>query len=82
MVSVEHKVRAYLLYMSGLSVRRVSEFGVPASREAVRQWVHRFAELPSLLKLKVRRAIAVDKTKLKVKGQHLFVWAAIDVDSS
>ena len=80
-VSLHHKVRAYLLYMSGLSVRRVSEFGVPASREAVRQWVHRFAELPSMLKPKVRRAIAVDETKLKVNGSHLFVWAAIDVDS-
>jgi putative transposase len=29
----------------------------------------------------VRRAIAVDETKLKVNGDHLFVWAAIDVDS-
>lgn len=29
----------------------------------------------------MRRAIAVDETKLKVHGQHLFVWVAIDVDS-
>jgi len=59
--------------MSGLSFRRVSEFGVPASREAVRQWVHRFAELPSLLRPKVRRAVAVNEAKLKVNGQYLFI---------
>ena len=32
-------------------------------------------------KPEVGRAIAVDETKLKVNVQHLFVWAAIDVDS-
>jgi len=36
-VSLHHKVGAYLLYMFGLSVRCVSEFGVPAGREAVRR---------------------------------------------
>ena len=55
--------------------------GFPEGREAVRQWVHRFAGLPSLLKPEVRRAIAVDETRLKVNGQYLFVWAAIDADS-
>ena len=34
---------------------------------------HRFAELPSLLKPKVRRATAVNETRLKVNGQSLFV---------
>ena len=29
----------------------------------------------------MRRTLAVDETKLKVNGQYLFVWAAIDVDS-
>ena len=33
------------------------------------------------MKPKVRRNVAVDETKLKVNGQYLFVWAAIDVDS-
>ena len=75
------RVRAYLLCMSGLSFRCVPEFGIPGGQDVVRRWVHRFAGLPSLLKPKVRRAIAVDETKLKVNGQHLFVWAAIDVDS-
>lgn len=37
---------------------------------------------PSLMEPKVGRAITADETKLKVNGRHLFVWAAIDVDSS
>jgi len=82
-VSLRHKVKAGLLYMAGLSTRGIAEVvrAVPASREAVRQWAHRFAALPSLTEPKARRCLAVDETKLKLNGKHLFVWAAIDVDS-
>ncbi|MBC7091697.1 MAG: DDE-type integrase/transposase/recombinase [Nitrososphaeria archaeon] len=29
----------------------------------------------------MRRLIAVDETKFKVKGRNMFVWAAINVDA-
>ena len=45
------RVGAYLLCMSGLSFRCVSEFGIPEGQDVVRRWVHRFAGLPSSLKL-------------------------------
>ncbi len=82
-VSLRHKVKAGLLYMAGLSTRAIAEVvrAVPASREAVRHWVHRLAALPSQAEAKVRRCLAVDETKLKVNGNQVFVWATIDVDS-
>jgi len=82
-VSLRYKVEAGLLYMAGLSTRCISEVvkAVPASREAVRQWVHRFASLMSQAEARVRRCLAVDETKLKVNGSQVFIWAAVDVDS-
>jgi len=82
-VSLRHKVKAGLLYMAGLSTRTIAEVvrAVPASREAVRQWVHRLATLPSQAEARIRRCLAIDETKLKVNGNQVFVWAVIDVDS-
>jgi transposase-like protein len=43
--------------------------------------VQKLKDLVQNLASKVRRAVAVDETKLKVSDHHLFVWAAVDVDS-
>ncbi len=49
------------------------------SHEAVREWYARARGLVQV-EARKRRAIAVDETKVKVQGQWLYVWAAIDVD--
>ena len=73
------------MYMAGLSYRGMTERTglIPASHVAVYYWVQKLRGLVQgcALKPKVRRSIAVDETKLKVNGDHLFAWAAIDVDS-
>ncbi len=44
--------------------------------------LRRYHQLLELLEPKVRRCIAIDETKLKVKGSIAYVWAAIDVDNN
>ena len=82
-VSLGHKVKAYIMYMSGLSYRGMTERTglIPASHVAVYYRVQKLKDLVQNLASKVRRAVAVDETKLKVNDHHLFVWAAVDVDS-
>ncbi len=71
------------MYMAGLSFRGMTERTglIPASHVAVYYWVKRLRGLIHPCRPKVRGEIAVDETKLKVNGQYLFIWAAIDVDS-
>jgi len=71
------------MYMAGLSFRGMTERTglIPASHVAVYYWVKKLKGLIRVCKPEVRRAVAVDETRLKVNGQYLFVWAAIDVDS-
>lgn len=73
------------MYMAGLSYRGITVVSglISASHVAVYYWVQKLKGLVrnDASRVKVRRAIAVDETKLKVNGQHLFIWAAIDVDS-
>ena len=73
-VSVRHKVKVCLMYMGGLSYRSMTVMSslIPVSHVAVYYWVSNG---------KVRRAVAVDETKLKVNGEQMLVWAAIDVES-
>jgi transposase-like protein len=77
------KLYSVILFISGLSLRDVSErFCLTfASRESVRIWAHRSSSLfkPSR---RVRRLVAVDETVLKVNGQICYLWAAIDVDTN
>jgi len=70
------------MYMAGLSYRGMTERTglIPASHVTVYYWVQKLRGLIHLCKPRVGRAVAVDEMMLKVKGQHLFVWAAIDVD--
>jgi len=76
------KVLSTLLYYSGLSYRVVARVlrGLAVfSHEAVRLWFHRLKEAFPEPKRRRRRVVAVDETKLKLKGEQLYVWAAIDV---
>ena len=51
------------------------------SHESVRLWFRRLRKTFPKPKRKRRSLVAVDETKLKLRGEHLFVWAAIDVET-
>ena len=72
-----------VLYHLGLSLRDTSlvltNF-VARSHEAVRQWYERARELFHVER-RPRRTIAVDETKIRVQGEWIYLWAAIDVDT-
>jgi transposase-like protein len=77
------KLYSVILFISGLSLRDISErFCLTfASRESVRIWAHRSSSLFRPSK-RARRLVAVDETVLKVNGQICYLWAAIDVDTN
>ena len=79
-ISLNDKLLAALLYHLGLSYRRVSfSFESVFSYESVRLWYRKIGgNLPSPDRIQ-RHLIAVDETKLKIQGVHVFVWSAIDV---
>jgi len=81
---VRLKVLSTLLYYAGLSYRTVAGFAsveTPVSYEAVRQWRKRLREAIPKPRLKRRRIVAVDETKLKLNGEQFYLWAAVDVDT-
>ena len=76
------KALSTMLYYSGLSYRVVSRClrGLARfSHEAVRLWFHRLKKAFPKPERMRRRVVAVDETKLKLEGQQLYVWAAVDV---
>jgi len=80
---VELKILAALLYFSGLSLRKTSDFlslFEEISHESVRIYYHRLKEVLKQPRKRERRIIAIDETKIKLE-KLIFVWAAIDVDS-
>lgn len=71
-----------MLYYSGLSCRvvaRVLRGLARFSHESVRIWFRRLREAFLRPERKRRSLVAVDETKLKLCGEHLYVGAAIDV---
>jgi len=82
-VSVDVKVRACVMYMAGLSCRglTVTSGLIPVSHVVVHYWVKALKGPVQSYKPKIRRAIAVGETVLKLNGEPLYVWATIDVDS-
>jgi len=76
------KVLSTVLYYSGLSYRvvaRVLRESARFAHESVRLWFRRLKEaLPKPERVR-RRVVAVDETKLKLNGEQLYVWAAVDV---
>jgi putative transposase len=67
------------------SYRRVSEvlsMGLePISKSAVHYLAKKVSEIRVAREPRCRRCIAFDETKLSVKGVHVYVWSAVDVDS-
>lgn len=82
-IDPEVKLLAALLYHLGLSYRSVSlamELLSSFSHESVRLWYRKIGSiLPQPEKIR-RSIIAVDETKLRVSGQFLFIWQAIDIE--
>jgi putative transposase len=67
------------------SCRKVSKVLSLALEPISKSAVHYLARMVSSVKVakepRYRRCIAVDETKLSVKGVHVYVWSAVDVDS-
>jgi transposase-like protein len=53
----------------------------PISKSAVHYLAKRVSEIRVAKEPRYRRCIAVDETKLSVKGVYVYVWSAVDVDS-
>jgi putative transposase len=69
--------------MSGLFYRAMTcQTGVvEASHVSVFRWVHALRSIVSRVPKRERKLVAIDETKLKIKGRQVFVWAAIDADT-
>ena len=80
---VESKVVASLLYLSGLSYRGMTYQArlIDASHVSVYNWVHALRGVLSLVPRRERKIVAIDETKLKIRGRQVYVWAAIDADT-
>jgi len=79
------RVLGMLLYHLGLSLRETREIlsasFEPVSHETVRQWYLRMGEMIESLEKKERKAIAIDETKVRMKGKWIYLWAAIDLET-
>ena len=73
-----------VLLFHGLSCRKTAEvlsFFDEASYEAARQWYHRARNLLSAPQKRHRSMVAIDETKIKVKGMWYYLWAAVDTEN-
>jgi putative transposase len=77
-VPVEDKVLSALMHYSGSSLRSVAKWR-NFSYEAVRQWYNALRIVLKEPERRVRRIVAVDETKAKIQGKHVYVWVARDV---
>jgi transposase-like protein len=53
----------------------------PISKSAVHYLAKKVSEIRVAREPRYRRCITFDETKLSVKGVHVYVWSAVDVDS-
>lgn len=78
----EIRALGMILHHLGLSLREtrriVRSYG-KVSHEAIRQWYHRLGSIDSNVERKERKVLAIDETKVKVKGRYEYLWAVIDV---
>ncbi|MDA4118935.1 MAG: DDE-type integrase/transposase/recombinase, partial [Thaumarchaeota archaeon] len=54
---------------------------IGASHVSVFNWVHALRGVMSLVPRRERNIVAIDETKLKIRGRQVYVWAAIDADT-
>jgi transposase-like protein len=78
---LEVKVLSGMLCFSGLSYRRASRLVGGLSYVAVRDAFIALRRALPKPERRVRRLIAVDETKAKLGGEHVFLLAARDVDT-
>ncbi len=72
----------YMFHGGCRRVSRVLSMGLePISKSAVHYLAKKVSEIRVAREPRYRRCIAVDETKLSVKGVHVYVWSAVDVDS-
>jgi putative transposase len=72
----------YMFHGSCRKVSKVLSLALePISKSAVHYLAKRVSEIRVTKEPRYRRGIAVDETKLSVKGVHVYVWSAVDVDS-
>ena len=72
---------AVYLYLSGLSLRRVSRalsFFIVRSHQSIWRWVHRFGGLSRAFHVGGARTAIVDERSIDVKGLEAWVWMAIE----
>jgi transposase-like protein len=75
-------VLGYMFRGSYRRVSRVLSMGLePISKSAVHYLAKKVSEIRVAREPRCRRCIAFDETKLSVKGVHVYVWSAVDVDS-
>jgi putative transposase len=53
----------------------------PISKSTVHDLARKVSTVSVAREPRYRRCIAVDETKLSVKGVHVYVWSAVDVDA-
>jgi transposase-like protein len=53
----------------------------PISKSTVHELARKVSTIKIAREPRYRRCIAADETKLSVKGVHVYVWSAVDVDS-
>jgi len=76
---VRLKVLSTLLYYASLSYRVAAGFAsveMPVSYEAVRLWRRSLQEAIPKPRLRRRRLVVIDETKLKLNGEQFYLWAA------
>jgi transposase-like protein len=72
----------YMFHGSCRKVSKVLSIALePISKSAVHYLARRVSEIRVSKEPRYRRCIAVDETKLSVKGVYVYVWSAVDVDS-
>lgn len=78
------KLVSALLYQAGLSCREtasVQSLVTKVSHETVRNWYKALSEVIPDVEPKRRETVAVDETKLKVNGKHVYGWAAMHIET-
>lgn len=82
----ENRTRALAiaLYHLGVSLRDTAELVCefePVSHESVRQWYKRIGTIAPIPERRERKVIAIDETKIRMRRNWFYLWAAIDVDT-
>jgi transposase-like protein len=72
----------YMFHGSCRKVSKVLSMGLESiSKSAVHYLSKKVSKIRVATEPRHSRCIAVDETKLSVKGVHVYVWSAVDVDS-